>query len=471
MVGLGVLGMLASSLTYMAKDYNYYNILYRFFNVSRETSLILTRWPISQAMLLRLLNLSNVLFYLGFFQYAAIYAGFHSRRWVRRLGLFVSLVALVQVLFLDPSVCVFLYMKKILCWGDTAFYRSFYRALVVALRLCTIGICVFSFAMIAVAFFRTPRPMRFSVSLMLAIYGALLASDLYLYRWMPVHVIWMSRVAQLVIFQSLPVGKNYGIARMLPEFSVILVVGLAALTVHQILIFSSEIRETKSFNKKISEADTVSRVFCHYIKNEVLAQQAELRLLETKAPPELQACIKDIVSRNENMYAYLNNARQIFKQKKSTQEILCLKTFLEDVADSATADFGCRLEVQLPPETVCVPGNRYQLKSMFMSLIRNACEAPRGRNPFRLKMQVSLLHQYVRISIANNGQRIDKKNRKRVFEPFYSTKPSTSNWGLGLALCKNIAILHHGKIILTEETDHTEIFTVFQVILPLEKQD
>ena len=107
---------------------------------------------------------------------------------------------------------------------------------------------------------------------------------------------------------------------------------------------------------------------------------------------------------------------------------------------------------------------------MFSSLIKNAYEAPTTRNPLRIKIQMVLLNQYVLVSIGNNGQRIDPKDRKRVFEPFYSTKPSTSNWGLGLALCKNIALLHHGKIILTEEMDSNEIMTVFQVILPLSEE-
>ena len=467
MISLGMLGMLVSALTYMAKDYNYYNILYRFFNISREFGMTLTRQPVSQPMLLRCLNLSNVLFNLGFFLYALTFAPFFSRRVIRTLHGIGGCIAALQTVFLDPAVIVFLYMKRVLFWEDVFFYRTFYAVLTSFLRCSAALLGLFSFAVVLIAFIRTPRPMRLLVSMVLAIYSALLVTYLYLYRWMPVNVVWMSRVARLVTFQSLPIAKTYGIGRVLPDLSVALVVSLAAVTVYQMVVYSSEIRETKIFTRKISEADTVSRVFCHYIKNEVLAQQAELRLLETRAAPELQEDIQSIVARNEKMYAYLNEARQIFKQQKVSQEPLCLTALIREIVEEEKEKNRCEIQLVQPESGIDVLGNRYQLRSVFASLIKNAYEAPCGRNPLRLKIQTTLLHQYVRISIANNGQRIDARDRRRVFEPFYSTKPSTSNWGLGLALCKNIVILHHGKILVTEEMDRNETMTVFQVILPL----
>ena len=470
MIALGVLGMLASALTYMAKDYNYYNVLYRFFNISRETGMVLTRLPISQPLLLRLLNFSNALFYAGFFLYSLNFASFLSKKTISVLHHVLGCIAISQLFFLDPSMIIFLYMKRILIWNDVLFYRNFYNILTMMLRCSILVLCLFSYIVILITFFRTPRPMRFQISIVLALYSALIFSYLYLYRWLPVNVIWMSRVAHLVIFQSLPAAKTNGIGRVLPDISVALVIGLTVLTLYQVLRYSSEVRETRIFNRKISEADTVSRVFCHYIKNEVLAQQAELRLLETKAAPDLQPDIQSIVRRNESMYAYLNEARQIFRQQKSSQEPLCLTEMILEIVSAEKEKKRCEIQLLQPDGDVYVSGNRYQLQSMFSSLIKNAYEAPTTRNPLRIKIQMVLLNQYVLVSIGNNGQRIDPKDRKRVFEPFYSTKPSTSNWGLGLALCKNIALLHHGKIILTEEMDSNEIMTVFQVILPLSEE-
>ncbi len=59
---LGFFGTVFASLTYMAKDYNAYNLVYAFFNVGRAEQMALTRLPISRLWLLRVLNVSHVLF-------------------------------------------------------------------------------------------------------------------------------------------------------------------------------------------------------------------------------------------------------------------------------------------------------------------------------------------------------------------------------------------------------------------------
>jgi signal transduction histidine kinase len=70
--------------------------------------------------------------------------------------------------------------------------------------------------------------------------------------------------------------------------------------------------------------------------------------------------------------------------------------------------------------------------------------------------------QNVRINIENSGESIPERNVSRIFEPFFSTKPSGS--GLGLAIARNIARAHGGELCLSTNEPQQ---VCFSLILPV----
>ncbi|MEJ8841767.1 ATP-binding protein [Lacibacter sp. H375] len=69
----------------------------------------------------------------------------------------------------------------------------------------------------------------------------------------------------------------------------------------------------------------------------------------------------------------------------------------------------------------------------------------------------------VEISVADNGNGIPKKVMDKIFQPFFTTKPTGQGTGLGLSLSYDIVKAHHGE--LKVETIEGE-GTVFSIILP-----
>ncbi|MGV8018834.1 MAG: ATP-binding protein [Ignavibacteria bacterium] len=66
------------------------------------------------------------------------------------------------------------------------------------------------------------------------------------------------------------------------------------------------------------------------------------------------------------------------------------------------------------------------------------------------------------IDVTDNGKGIDKKYRKDIFRPGFSTKKR--GWGLGLSLSKRIVDDYHkGKLILLESS--TDKGTTFRIKL------
>jgi len=63
--------------------------------------------------------------------------------------------------------------------------------------------------------------------------------------------------------------------------------------------------------------------------------------------------------------------------------------------------------------------------------------------------------------VRDTGPGIPRDDRDRVFQAFFTTKPTGT--GLGLAVVRRIAEGHGGRVQLAEIDDGTE----FQLLLPL----
>ena len=57
----------------------------------------------------------------------------------------------------------------------------------------------------------------------------------------------------------------------------------------------------------------------------------------------------------------------------------------------------------------------------------------------------------VEVVVSDNGPGLPSEVRKRVFEPFVSTKPD--GIGIGLSICRTIVEAHGGKIVLDTGTN------------------
>jgi signal transduction histidine kinase len=69
----------------------------------------------------------------------------------------------------------------------------------------------------------------------------------------------------------------------------------------------------------------------------------------------------------------------------------------------------------------------------------------------------------VEIRVKDNGNGIPKKVLDKIFQPFFTTKPTGEGTGLGLSLSYDIVKAHHGELkVETKEGEGTE----FIVVLP-----
>jgi signal transduction histidine kinase len=111
-----------------------------------------------------------------------------------------------------------------------------------------------------------------------------------------------------------------------------------------------------------------------------------------------------------------------------------------------------------------------ELRQVFSNLVHNALDAigQDGRIIIRERActNVRTGEAGVRITIADSGHGMSRQVQARLFEPFFSTKPSTGT-GLGLWVSRQIIEKHRGSIRVRSSTGAARHGSAFSVFLPL----
>ena len=101
-----------------------------------------------------------------------------------------------------------------------------------------------------------------------------------------------------------------------------------------------------------------------------------------------------------------------------------------------------------------------QLRKVFSNLISNALKFTNDNGSVELSLIKS--NEMFIIRLIDNGIGIEAGEIDRIFERYYQSKGKfyTFSSGIGLALCKEIINLHHGKITVESKPGYGSIFSV-----------
>lgn len=99
---------------------------------------------------------------------------------------------------------------------------------------------------------------------------------------------------------------------------------------------------------------------------------------------------------------------------------------------------GVDLRADLPADLPMVTGDATGLGQVVVNLLTNACDALAEVPPPR-RLSVTLAYdpdsRMVELRVADNGPGIPPPILRRIFQPFFTTKPEGKGTGLGLSLC------------------------------------
>ena len=144
----------------------------------------------------------------------------------------------------------------------------------------------------------------------------------------------------------------------------------------------------------------------------------------------------------------------------------------------ATLPRNIQVESHLSPEPLQVMANPTQIRQVIMNLYTNACQAMQQEGG-TLTISTSRVKRtgdavlnlksgcYCKISVKDTGHGMNRETQKRVFEPFFSTKPKGEGTGLGLSVVHGIVKTYGGVIEVESEPGKGSRFDVY---LPLAQE-
>lgn len=208
----------------------------------------------------------------------------------------------------------------------------------------------------------------------------------------------------------------------------------------------------------------------HEIRNPLTAIKARLFALAKKVShePEAQTQIDQIGNEINRLEKIIKEFLLFARPPKPDAISFDIAPLLEQVGDFLSEELegrGLRLDI-LPNEHLTAKGDTEQLKQILINLIQNAADASKENDVITLSTRVleddtNGQRSLVAIDVIDQGSGIPEEISKKLFTPFFTTKPKGS--GLGLSIAKRIAQTHQGDLIFQSTEGQG---TTFSLILP-----
>ncbi|MCO4795580.1 MAG: PAS domain S-box protein [Bacteriovoracaceae bacterium] len=94
-----------------------------------------------------------------------------------------------------------------------------------------------------------------------------------------------------------------------------------------------------------------------------------------------------------------------------------------------------------------------QVQQVLMNLLANARDEIKDQMEKKISIKSWSSRTRVFLSIEDNGSGVEEKNKSRVFDSFFTTKPVGVGTGIGLSICKSIIENFEGTIDLNQSEE------------------
>ncbi|OIP88452.1 MAG: hypothetical protein AUK55_16150 [Syntrophobacteraceae bacterium CG2_30_61_12] len=271
------------------------------------------------------------------------------------------------------------------------------------------------------------------------------------------------------------------------------ILGIASVLILQTLIIGALVFNLKKrrqaeaeAHRRMTELAHVTRVatigelaasLAHEINQPLTAilsnAQAAQRFLSSSAPDldEIRQILDDIVRDDDRVSEVIRRMRALLKKQTDSYESFDLDQAVREcitlVHDSAPLD-GLSIRADLNTNLPVVRADRVQLQQVLFNLMVNAVAAMSEAPGTARKMLITTAMEdprTVKVSVTDSGTGIDELQVDRLFEPFYTTKPS--GMGMGLAISQTIVKAHGGKM---GALNHPEGGATFYFTLPIVRE-
>jgi PAS domain S-box-containing protein len=192
--------------------------------------------------------------------------------------------------------------------------------------------------------------------------------------------------------------------------------------------------------------------------------EAAQRLLQDDAPDirEIDAILRDIVDADERAGEVIKRLRSLLLRGSPNTAPVLISELARGVLGLLRSELiqrGVQVELLTVPGEPTVLADRVPIEQVLINVIGNACDAMSTNVPGdrRLRISVDRRDGLVITSVHDVGCGLPADGQ-RVFEPFFSTKPS--GLGMGLSISRSIVAAHGGRLWAEANPDRGATFHI-----------
>ena len=236
-------------------------------------------------------------------------------------------------------------------------------------------------------------------------------------------------------------------------------VGFISLIKYMSTILDQE-REEVVLKQKARAASIGVSAFVHGTKNELLASRVLISRLEKSGVEGSD--IEALKSLNDNLIIRMQRLYSTLREQTMKLSLVSLDSVINKALEISIATHpDIKIEITDYDKKILILASSFELAEAISNIIINGWEAMKCDG--KIEVIIRLERLWVSISILDRGPGIPKALKRKIWEPFYSSKNSSSNWGMGMYYSRKIINSHLGSIRF-EKRDGGG--TIFQILLP-----
>ncbi len=224
-----------------------------------------------------------------------------------------------------------------------------------------------------------------------------------------------------------------------------------------------EARRDLGAKERLAALGQLSGTIAHELGNPLNAMSGHVQLLarDPACPAPMREELRVIENEVKRMTAiirrFLDSARAL---SPAPEPVEVASLVDEALSLSLSAEARARIDVvrDVPPDLGRVTLDPALVRHVLTNLISNAVDAMSGGG--RLTVRGRRSGDLLSLSVVDTGPGIAPEERKRIFEPFYTTKRPGKGTGLGLAICREIASALKGRIDVESQPGAGSTFTL-----------
>lgn len=457
---------LCSMILYISKDTYYYNLIKDYFYLPE----VLWRWlffiQISKSSILWLMNIFSTCVLIISVHFSLSFLGVLPPRYQKRMIGLSYLYSAVQLIIYAPRLSIAAYKFLYPNYLSPAQYKTAQNIIFALTRSLNILIILAGFVCLLFAIQYSPKMRLFQFNhIFLAIsYGILSLVYIFFLSVTPSFYIKVSKIADTYSYLPIKLAHSITLYRMFP-YLVIPALAIITYCAYRLGQLNNQASvEELYISRGIRSSETTSKIFCHYIKNEILALQSEIELLtDTK---ETQRIKEDVLKRCDTIFARVDELHRTTKTNQLNLKYCSVETVIEQTLEHFTHELSAiQFEKKYMNKECIAFIDPVYIGQALHNIIHNAFDAMEElpENQKHLKIRLEVLSRWIQISIKDNGKGISPDNLRKVFLPFYSSHAYSKHWGVGLTLTYKIIQAHEGKIQINSEPG---VGTQFEILLP-----